>query len=191
MFLSAAPLQVFAQSEFQDFEAPVIEHNSSDYSEDNELQVFSATVADNVEVSSVFMYYRYKGQDEYKPVEMKRVATSSLYSVSIFTDESSESTIEYFLQAEDSAGNIVLKGFAFEPLVRTLSLPDTASTITQATEQQEVKLETEKPKSKVLYYVLGALAVGALAAGLSGDGDDPPRGCTDGVCEVTFTLTTP
>ena len=202
VMLCVVPLQSIAQQQAPDFEAPLIEHDETVFSASDTSQVFSAQVVDNSEVSSVKLFYRINEEDEYSEIDMDRVADSAFYTASVSKDENDDeiSTIEYFIQAEDSAGNVVLKGFAFAPLTRDLA---SLQTITTAPSEEPVpssepEVIAEKPKSRVLYYVLGALAVGALAVGLSGGGDSgssdstlEDRPCTGGSCTVTFTLNQP
>ncbi len=199
VLLTIFALPSFAQQQSPDFEAPLIEHDETVFSLSDTAQDFSAQVVDNIEVSSVKLFYRLDKEDEYSTINMERIADSAFYSASLSSDEyGGESTvIEYYIQAEDAAGNVVLNGFAFAPLTRNLTPKEAIAAPSQGTTvSSEPDIIAEKPKSRVLYYVLGALAVGALASTLSDDGsessspgNDSP--CVGGTCTVTFTLGTP
>jgi len=148
VLLTIFALPSFAQQQSPDFEAPLIEHDETVFSLSDTAQDFSAQVVDNIEVSSVKLFYRLDKEDEY-------------------------STINILTPTE------------------AIAAPSQGTTVSS-----EPDIIAEKPKSRVLYYVLGALAVGALASTLSDDGsessspgNDSP--CVGGTCTVTFTLGTP
>jgi len=99
-----------------DFEAPVIDHEPPGNGVHGEIQVFTATVADNVALSSVSLFYRFENDENYQLAEMEQLAQAAFYTASIPTKEIQANQIEYYFKAEDAAGNIVLKGQPFEPL---------------------------------------------------------------------------
>ena len=193
VFTSSLSTQAFAQEVVPDFEAPLIEHYPLEFSASDPEQLFTATVADNIGLLAVRLFYRYKGEEGYRTQDMSPVADSSLYTARISIKNGASSTIEYYLQAEDQAGNVVLKGYAFAPLERVLSLPTEISATSGPAADPEPTNIAKKPRSKVLYYVLGVLAVGALAAAAGGGGDGERGGepCVAEECLVTFTLTEP
>lgn len=163
---------VLAQSSGTDFESPIIEHEESLGGLIGGLETFNATVVDNDELESVKLFYRFSGQSVFNEVEMIPVAASSNYSTQVDTsavESDGPEAIEYYIRAEDVSGNLVLKGFAFEPLERTFEMPVVEPVAPVAT------AEEIKPKRGInwLYVGLGVLAVGALAgAAASGGGDD-------------------
>lgn len=194
---------VFAQQAVQDFEAPLIEHELLKSGELGEAQIFSANVVDNIELKSVSIFYRFTGVEQFEQIPMEPVSTSSFFSATIPTEQLpiEETSIEYYLQAEDVAGNIVLKGYIFDPLIRTLRITasgaDTQATSTTIEESGTAVTDQPVPKkkSRTLYYVLGALglvALAGLAASSSGGSDDPvDESCVNSVCMVNLQVEQP
>lgn len=189
---SVNPGPVVAQSDQFDIEGPTIEHEVLESGDLGKAQEFSATVMDNEQVESVLFLYRFNAEDEFAELEMKHVADSTVYTASIETDGIKSTQIVYYIQAEDSAGNIVLEGYGFNPLRRVLKTDGfitSADTRAAATEPAESPAQPPKQKSNMLYYVLGALAVAgiAAAAGGGGGGGSSASEC----CIVDLTLRPP
>ncbi len=204
------PAQAFAQSSAQhllkvqnngfdettlpDFESPIIEHIEREGGPLGSLEIFGATVVDNDDIESVTLYYRFSGEKEFAQRSMREIATSSFYSVNVPTSNVPLGTdsIEYYLQAEDLSGNLVLKGFAFQPLVRFF---EPVKTIVDTTPVIEPIAEPVESKGvNWLYVGLGVLAVGAIAAAASGGGGGGSSGSSDdcvGGCDVTVTFPRP
>ncbi|MFK7853525.1 MAG: hypothetical protein AB8B79_05405 [Granulosicoccus sp.] len=192
----------FAQSTERDFEAPIIEHEQIDGGTSGDVETFVATVVDNDELQSVSLFYRYSGEADYVELVMQPVASSSYYSAKVDTAEAKEAaeSIEYYIRAEDVSGNLVLKGFVFEPLVRSLIMPIAMAPeeqpITSAVDPAPAPAPVAKPARKInwLYVALGALVIGGVAAGASG-GDSGGGGGTNADCEpscrVNLTINTP
>ena len=190
-----------AQSDGSDFEAPIIEHEPLGSGVSGNIEPFEATVVDNEELRSVSLFYRFAGQTAFEEIEMKPLASSSSYIASIDTSlaEETATAIEYYIRAEDAAGNLVLKGFAFEPLVRRLNPAGQAAVVTaEPVQTQTGRTVTEEPRRRVnwLYVALGALIVGGIAAGAGGGSDDDggnpgPGGNCQPDCQVTLTIATP
>lgn len=191
---------VLAQTGGSDFEAPVIEHEEVPTGTWGDTESFVATVVDNDVLKRVSLFYRYAGETEFREVEMTPLASSSYFTASVDTQLSTEpqSAIEYYIRAEDLSGNLVVKGFTFEPLVRTLVNPNpVASEAVSA--QNSGSIEPEPRKGiNWLYVGLGVLLLGGIAAGAGGGGgsDDDggpgesPAGCGSD-CQVTLTIGTP
>jgi len=193
--LSATSHPVIAQSATADFESPVIDHQLIESSTWGDAQVFEASVVDNNRVARVRLFYRFAGELEYTEVEMQQLASSSSYTATVETGDIDppKKAIEYFIRAEDDSENLVLQGFAFEPLVRTLvvdtSLDDAPTTPTFSLETTETATpEPEKKGVNWLYVALGVLVVGGIAAG-AGGGDDDDVVLSDGECEPSCTVT--
>lgn len=190
---------VYAQSANADFKAPIIEHETLGNGVWGNSEPFEATVVDDQELKSVSLFYRYAGELAFTELVMQPLVSSSSYTASVDTSLSEEpvSAIEYYIRAEDMAGNLVLKGFAFEPLVRELASPDLASTDTQNIAAPESinsgELQTKKGINW-LYVALGALVLGGIAAGAGGGGSDsggdPNVDCGTN-CQVTLSIDTP
>lgn len=193
------PVIVQAQDVASDFEPPVIEHEAIEFGELGEDQTFSAVVVDNEELSEVTFFYRFEGETAFINKPMELLPSLSLYSVTIETTDRTEKSIEYYIQAEDTASNVVLKGFAFEPLVRVLqdpnAEPEAIAGVTDSTAPADTPaVPAPKKRSRLLYVGLGVLAllaVGAAAAGGGGGDSGPgpgpePEGCSP--CTVSVSI---
>lgn len=174
-----------AQFDGLDFESPIIDHEQSAGGLPGEVEIFDASVVDNDELASVRLFYRFEGETEFVRVSMRQVATSSNYTARVDTSSMPDgaSGIEYYIRAEDAAGNLVLKGFAFQPLFRKFGI----ETINTA-------VEPEKQPGKVnwVYVALGVLVVGGIAAAAQGGGSGPgPQPECDLACTVDVTVNPP
>lgn len=185
-----------AQVANSDFEAPIIEHEEINTGVLGDIESFVATVVDNEELKSVSLFYRYTGQSDFTEISMKPLAASSYYTATVDTSKSDgdETAIEYYIRAEDTSGNLVLKGFAFEPLVRSLASPSPFSASTETTTTQPTN---SAPKKKInwLYVALGVLVLGGIAGAAGGGSDDDDDGPVAGECnpncQVTLTISPP
>ena len=182
----------FAQSgSLIDVDPPLIEHEIVDTVESNIRQTFVATVVDDDELDSVRLFYRFEGEPTYSTKLMSRVSFSSSYIAQINTDPSVETSIEYYIQAKDNSGNRTVRGYAFNPLVRSIVLSeDTLAANAGESEIQKVTAEESSKPGKALYIVLGVLAVGLLA-GLAGGGDGGSSGCEDRGCQIDINIDVP
>ncbi|MFK7858403.1 MAG: hypothetical protein AB8B64_06275 [Granulosicoccus sp.] len=187
-----------AQSTEFDFEAPIIEHEEITTGILGDVAEFVATVVDNAEVESVSLFYRYAGEDDFIEVIMQPLLQSSSYTTTINTAARSgeDTAIEYYIRAEDTSKNMVLKGLSFNPLVRTLINPNLAN----ITADQAPTPEQSAPVKKInwLYVGLGALLVGGIAAAAGGGGSDGNNVISDpgaqpgcDPCTITLTLSPP
>jgi len=187
---SIGPRSLLAQDSETDFEAPIIEHEEVTSGKLGEVQTFSASVVDNQELVSVLLFHRFDDTEDFQQIQMEPLAESSFFAARVLTADVDATRIEYYFKAEDAAGNISLKGFTFDPLVRTLDAPP-GQTNDQTAEVEQVPATTEtteptRGKSKWLYYVLGALAVGGIAAFAvtSGSDDGGSSGSGSNECGV-------
>lgn len=172
---------VHAQST-DDNEPPVLDLQVVDTGTAGDSQVFSATVTDNEEVSEVVLYLRVQGAEIYESVPMNPIPGTSIYTVTVDITTTDSTVLEYYMNASDSSGNRVVRGFAFDPLLRDLMPANELAATTEpvaapAPVPARVGISTGR---KILYIGLGVLAVGALAAAASGGGggggDDMPGG---------------
>ncbi len=148
-----------------------------------ESQTLTATVTDNIAVESVSLFYRSIGQTEFKQLNMVKLESSDTYAVEIDASLLTEPGIEYYLRAEDTAGNSLLRGFTFEPLVLSVGPATLSGSSSDAGESGKTGLSSKK----YLWIGLGVLAVGALAAGGGGGGG----GGSDSDGALTVTTTSP
>lgn len=166
-------LFVVAQAQFPselDIDPPVIDHESLENGVAGELQLFSALVVDDRGIEYVDLYHRESPNSEYDKSPMEAVAGTSNFAVTLDTDLN-QKKIEYYIEAADTGGNRVLKGFPFYPLVRNLDLPESVT----ATAENAPVAANDTSDNKWLYVVLGALAVGFLASSISSDGGSDPE----------------
>ena len=143
-----------------DIDPPVIDHEALESGKSGESQEFSALVVDDRGLKHVVLYYRDRAGAQYDSVELQPVDGSDEYTAVVETSLG-QTRVEYYIEALDSGGNRVLKGFPFFPLVRELA-SETAN-VREAT-------ESSATESRLIYVLLGVAAVG-LALALSG-GDD-------------------
>lgn len=144
-----------------DSEPPVIELEVVNEGVRGETQVFSATVTDNVLVTSVILNFRYDGEAGYSSASMTLIPNTSIYTASLNPAPVTANAIEYYVEARDGGDNRTLQGFSFDPLERALV---NADAIVASAETQGTSLSTNR---KIIYGVLGLLVVGALAASSS------------------------
>lgn len=147
----------------------VIHENISEPAAPDSNQTFSATVTDNVGVQSVTLFYRNVGSKDYKRKPMSN-SGSSTYSAVVDAREIREPGIEYYIQATDSAGNNLLHGYSFSPLMITVSAATAAKSASSAVKKETALAPKEEKSNKWLWIGLGALAV-AVAAGGGGGGE--------------------
>jgi len=136
--------------------------------EDHQILV---TVTDNMAIKSVILFHRGVGHSEYQAITMRNVADTDDYVVTIRADQISVEGLEYYIQAADSAGNTLLHGYAFSPVIIAIKPPVADTTLTASTDPQP-KPAKETSYKKWLWIGLGALAVGAIAGGGGGGSDD-------------------
>jgi hypothetical protein len=166
-----------------DTAAPIIELEELTEGTADRTQVFTAQVAEDNTLDGVTLYYRREGQLPFTPAPMESLGTTGYFSVSIPTDFNDLRTIEYYVQAIDSAGNRTVSGFAFDPYQRTLSSAGTPiSGDEKAASEQPQEESIPLLKRRWVQITLGVLAVGAVASLVSDDGSDSE------VVPLTFSL---
>ena len=152
-----------------DLEPPRIAFEPSDRGLAGEVQVFSATVSDDIQLDAVYLYHRLLGDVSYSVVQMDQLDDTSIFSAKIATSADDARDIEYYLLAEDVSGNKTLRGFAFDPLVKDITADMVATSATLGT---GVGMSRNR---KILWTVLGIAAVGLIASqvGDSGGSSEP------------------
>jgi len=136
-----------------DIDPPVIEHEALITGVPGESQVFNAEVFDDRGLESVQLFYRSRPGGDYESVVMTSEDTT--FTATVDT-QLGQREIQYYIEALDTGGNRVLKGFPFFPLVRPLE----SVSVNPAS---QVNTEPE-PNNKVIYVLLGIAAIGLLAA---------------------------
>lgn len=145
-----------------DIDPPVIDHEALETGVPGQEQTFSAVVIDESGLEHVLLFHRDRSGAQYSSVKMKQTEGTAEFTATIDTSLG-QNRIEYYIEALDTGGNRVLKGFPFFPLVRQLESAPVASTAAE---------ETAAPQSRMIYVLLGVAAVG-LALALSGGDDNP------------------
>ena len=176
-------------------DTPVIDLHEIQQGVAGEVQVFTVEI-DNVDnLAAVDFMYRQNGETDYQASPMKLLEGTSVFTVYIDTNASDPRAIEYYIQALDNSGGRIVKGFTFEPFVRTLSAPELVVDVAAA-EDPNTSFEIVKPSEQVaseaadqgalatapaersssskkwLWGIAGLVVVVALASSLSGDSDD-------------------
>lgn len=174
-----------------DIVAPEVKHEliKDPINPEKDLRI-SATVTDNVGVKSVLLFYRISGNANYKRAAMIK-SQQSVYYYNIPAEEISKPGMEYYIQAEDLAGNTLLQGHSISPMVAKVS--GTASADEKFTSSKSTSGQSTSSgsiwKNKWLWVGVGALVGGvALAAG-GGGGDG--GGATRQDATITVTAPTP
>ncbi len=168
-----------------DLVAPVIKHEpiKGDIPPGQSVSV-NAKVTDNVGVKEVILFYRESDDGDFKRMKMQRDLDSDNYASKLYVPSSS---LEYYIQATDLAGNTLLFGHSFSPLMITVA--PTKGVAGEASAVAVVPTD-EGEKSGVNKWVwvgLGVVAVGALAGGGGGGGG----GGTEDVGTGTVVITSP
>ena len=185
--LLVLPPGAFAQ--VGDTDPPRIEFEPVERGTAGDTQVVSAGITDDVDVESVTLHYRLDPEGPYTSVPMEPLAATDIHSASVQTAGTGAEVLQYYIEARDGAGNRSIRGFAFDPLERRLVESD-APALAEApsAEVPEPGLSTGQ---KVLYGVLGVIAVGALAAAAGGSsgGGDGPRADEPGGNDIPLNVT--
>ncbi|HWI61771.1 MAG TPA: S8 family serine peptidase, partial [Symbiobacteriaceae bacterium] len=101
-----------------DFDAPVVAHTPVTESFKRIPVDLTASVSDNVAVSSVQLRFRMPGMSWWGMVDMTRSEgdhKAGVYTGSIPADMTGGSAVEYYIQAMDHAGNMAYSGSAARP----------------------------------------------------------------------------
>ena len=176
---------------------PVIELDETTEGIAGETQVFTARVTDDLGLRDVKLYYRFSGQEAYTDLLMQQLGNTGYFSANVPTEETETRSIEYYIQARDNGGNRVIKGFAFEPYVRFLVLPepvqeppeqDTDIANAVAVEPPAPSEPESSSKFKWWYLAVGVLVAGGLAAAASSGGDG---GGTPSTPQTLVTISVP
>ena len=160
VMLSLVLTPVYAQSE--DVTAPTIVLEEIGQGFVGETQVFTATVTDDVALASVVLFHRLAGDQTFVASTMTELGSSNVYTSSVEISSTDASDIEYYIQAEDLGGNKSLSGFSFDPLVRDIAVNEGAIATTAAITPGLSR------NQKILYGVLGVLALGLIASQVGG-----------------------
>ncbi|MCP4406929.1 MAG: hypothetical protein GY807_04060, partial [Gammaproteobacteria bacterium] len=97
-----------------DISVPKIEHEQlSGHQAVGELLELSVKVVDDSGVKKVTLFYRVIGAKQFKRLEMIAIGGQGVYTTTIPPEDMLAPGLEYYIQAADTAGNTVLRGFEF------------------------------------------------------------------------------
>ncbi len=100
--------------------APNIYHSPVVHAFTGSKLMISATVTDNVAVDTVTLYYRTKGETEWKSKQM--LSINDKYAAAIAAAEVTTKGIEYYIEAGDGQGNKICKGSPENPYEVTVQV---------------------------------------------------------------------
>ena len=126
--VSSDTLSITVQS--SDATPPTITHTNVTSWPQNSTLPITATVTDNVGVSTVTLYYKIASAGAYSSTTMG--ASGNVYSGTIPSGATNESTLSYYMTALDTSSNSASypSGGSSEPITVTLSETDTSPPIT-------------------------------------------------------------
>ena len=164
--------------EGDDITAPLVRHDPPEQaaSAGQPLEIL-AVITDETGVKEVNLFYRAQGNVEYFGVNMA-LQGDDIYQAVIPQDDVVEPGLEYYIQAADKAGNVVLRGFSFEPLIITVTpfIPELEDEMIAKAPKDEPLFKTEfsgeKPwyKKWWVWTIAGGVVIVAAAAGGGGGG---------------------
>lgn len=158
-----------AHAQVTDSEPPLIDLEVVAEGVRGETQVFSAEVTDDNQVSSMTLHYRFGNDSAYEAVPMSVIDGTSIYTASIDTNNTTASTIQYYMEAKDAGGNRTVQGFAFDPFERSLIDEQFAAVDTAGSEPIVPVVPPSKLTTRnIAFGVLGLLVLGGLASAASG-----------------------
>ena len=160
--LAILPSHVFAQS--NDFDAPVITLVVVDEGVRGETQVFSATITDATSVASATLHYRLGSDGAFNSAPMSNIQSTDIYTASVDTSQTIASVVQYYIEARDESGNRAVEGFAFDPFDRVL----TDESLVVAAPDVPPPPAPMSTSRKIIYGVLGLVAIGVLAGSAGG-----------------------
>jgi len=142
-----------------DLSAPVVRLSLDLESHEEGMPIpVSATVIDNQRLKQVVLRFRLFGSsDDFLSIPMEKNAASQLYSAFIPATKVMAPGVEYFVEAHDAEGNISQQPFPNHP--HTVMIEGERSTMASR-------------KINWWWVLAGAVAVGAVASGSSGDSSD-------------------
>lgn len=151
-----------------------------------DTQVFSARVDDaDGAIERVTFHYRPAGTSAYTTREMTAIPGTDIYTVSVDDLGPEVEAVQFYFDAVDAAGNRSIEGFAFDPLERLLVGPDVPVQAEVDEGAAPIEADGLSTRRKILYGVLGVVAVGAIAAA-AGGGSDGGGGDDGGTVPVTI-----
>ena len=156
-----------------------------------EPQLIEADVGAGTEVTDITLFHRFDGEREYRSSSMQPTGSPGVFAARVPTDGVQARRLEFYIVAEDTGGDALLRGNSFEPLVRELFSP--AEDLMARDVPPPDEPGPSFGRSKYLWYGLGILAAGVViaAAADSGNDGDGAGGCGEAGCDLTLVLPPP
>lgn len=183
LFTVSAILQPVAHAQTQsatDHLPPVISLDLVEQGVLGETQVVGASIKEDQSLESVYLQYRFRGEDSYRKIPMKPISGSDIHTASVETAGVDTDALEYYIEAVDTGGNRAIRGFSFDPLVRMLVPAGSVSQSAVAeagagtgdgavvsTSASDI-INEDKGVSKRVVWGIAGLAMVALLVGLAG-----------------------
>jgi hypothetical protein len=187
LILPVVPDLILANETALDQSSPVIQHEPLNQAAPvGKALKIEATIRDKVGIKDATVFYRKLGEEKYQEIKMESHG-NELYSATIPKEAVKEPGLEYYIQATDISGNIVMRGFSFSPLSVTVMqgviVPEQGKSLvltpspeernTMKSEAGAVEEETPWYKKWWIWAIVGAVVVGAAAAGGHGGSSSP------------------
>jgi hypothetical protein len=176
----------------EDIIPPKIEHDpSNEPTTGGKPVMISAIVTDEGSgIKEVSLFFRPKGTQQYRRLPMVSRRIESRYEAEIPSHFVQKPGIEYYIEAIDVAGNKILRGVNFSPIVIAVgsegAAPTTASPTQEPAQTEEItssklNLEPEtKKNNNWVWWTVGVVAAGtAIALSQSGGGGGGGGGGTE------------
>lgn len=146
-----------------DTSPPVIIHNLMPAAgEGNGNTTISANVSDASAIKEVLLYLRIAGTEAFdSPRRMMPSSGDTLYSHALNPSDLVRPALEYYITAEDVAGNTQSRGFAFDPLKLDV-IPVIAGNVPPVEQQASGR------KISTVWYVVGGVLIAGLLASAGG-----------------------
>ncbi len=179
--------------------SPVIQHEPPGQSAPvGKALRIEATIRDKSGIKDATVFYRKAGEEDYQQIKMVPQG-NDLYFATIPADGVKEPGVEYYIQASDKAGNIVMRGFSFSPLslsvTRRVPAPQLSKPLVLTpTPEERMTMKTEAPaveeekpwyKKWWVWTIAGAVVIGAAAAGGGGGGGSTGAGAGTGSATIS------
>lgn len=164
-----------------DYDPPTIDHDPAiPAATSGEAYTLTLVVTDNTAVKEVILHYKSPTDENYRSVSMQHRGADR-YQVVLPPTDIMIPQMNYYIQAEDTAGNTVFRGARFSPLVLEVDVGVMAlGAEVNDTQQKNVAIDSElsassKPSHQGMSWtkILGGVLAVGLIASLVIDSDEP------------------
>jgi len=183
-----------------DIDVPKINQVEENIGVLGEPQTIVATVNDDRAVRYVTLFYRYGESGEFIAEPMKQTAAST-YSATLQTSDETTSSIQYYVKAADTSGNITFRGYSsspktLQPTPQAIEQSDFIVVKPVVAESDLTQANSTKPtqtskSNRTLYTVLGVLGAIFLVGAVAGSSGGGGGGVAENVGTVTVISTNP